>query len=257
MASKLKKSSSPKPVSPDHALAQQFSCEGRRLRSDGSEARERLLHTALRLFAEKGFAKTSTREIAQIAGVNIASISYYFGDKAGLYRAAFTEPLGCPGDRIMRCIQPQCSLREYLEGFFAGMLQPMKQSDLVQLCTRLHFREMIEPTGLWAEEIDNGIKPAHAALVALLSRHLAVAKADDDVHRLVFSIVGLVVQIFFTRDVIDSIRPKLIGTPVAIDQWAARMVDYAEAMIAAEVLRRKAAGHASSKKTNSIQKKKS
>src|SRR4051812_24113332 len=66
--------------------------EGRKSRSDGVQSRERLLLSAMRLFAEQGFARTSTREIALAAGTNIASISYYFGDKAGLYRAAFTEP---------------------------------------------------------------------------------------------------------------------------------------------------------------------
>ena len=64
--------------------------DGRKSRSDGVQSRERLLMAAMRLFAEQGFAKTSTREIALAAGTNIASISYYFGDKAGLYRAAFT-----------------------------------------------------------------------------------------------------------------------------------------------------------------------
>src|SRR4051812_38465331 len=78
----------------DNSAMQRADSPGRKQRSDGAEARERLLHTALKLFAEKGFSKTSTREIAQAAGANIASISYYFGDKAGLYRAVYTEPLG-------------------------------------------------------------------------------------------------------------------------------------------------------------------
>ena len=55
----------------------------RKTRSDGAQSRERLLLAAMRLFAEQGFATTSTREIALAAGTNIASISYYFGDKAG------------------------------------------------------------------------------------------------------------------------------------------------------------------------------
>jgi len=41
---------------------------------------------------EQGFAKTSIREIALAAQANVASISYYFGDKAGLYRAVFSDP---------------------------------------------------------------------------------------------------------------------------------------------------------------------
>ncbi|MBF9647544.1 TetR family transcriptional regulator, partial [Streptococcus pseudopneumoniae] len=57
----------------------------RPVRQDGEQSRERLLRVALALFAQKGFEKTSTREIAEAAHTNIASISYYFGDKAGLY----------------------------------------------------------------------------------------------------------------------------------------------------------------------------
>ena len=58
-------------------------------RGDGPAARQRLLGEAVRLFAQQGFARTSTRTIAQAAGVNISAISYYFGDKEGLYRSAF------------------------------------------------------------------------------------------------------------------------------------------------------------------------
>lgn len=210
-------------------------------RSDGAEARQQLLHTALRLFAEKGFNKTSTREIAQAAGANIASISYYFGDKAGLYRAAFTEPMGCADNEIGRYDQPDFTLRQSLQGFVTSFLAPMKQGELVQQCTRLHFREMLEPTGVWAEEIDNGIKPAHAALVAVLGRHLGIARADDDLHRLAFSITGLALQLFITRDVVQAIRPQLLDQPQAIDTWAGHLVAYAEAMVGIEAALRQTA----------------
>lgn len=196
------------------------------------------MQTALKLFSEKGFSKTSTREIAMAAGANIASISYYFGDKAGLYRAVFTEPMGCVGDDIEAYNQPHFSLRQSLEGFFNSFLEPLKQGELVQLCTRLHFREMLEPTGLWAEEVDNGIKPAHAALVQVLCRHLKIAAADDDIHRLAFSIAGLALQMFVCRDIVDAIRPTLLEKPSAIDDWSGRLVVYAEAMVTTEAKRR-------------------
>ena len=47
----------------------------RKQRSDGAEARAHLLRAALRLFSEKGFAKTSTRDIAQATGANLGAIS--------------------------------------------------------------------------------------------------------------------------------------------------------------------------------------
>ena len=51
----------------------------RATRSDGQEARERLFLAALKLFAEQGYAKTSTREIATAAEVNISAIGVCSG----------------------------------------------------------------------------------------------------------------------------------------------------------------------------------
>lgn len=49
-----------------------------------SDKREHILTSAEKLFAEKGFDGTSVRDIAQLAGVNLAMISYYFGSKEKL-----------------------------------------------------------------------------------------------------------------------------------------------------------------------------
>ncbi|MCO4746976.1 MAG: TetR/AcrR family transcriptional regulator [Proteobacteria bacterium] len=55
---------------------------------DPAETRARFLEAALELFAEQGYAGTSTRQIATAAGSNVASLAYHFGGKAGLYAAA-------------------------------------------------------------------------------------------------------------------------------------------------------------------------
>ena len=206
----------------------------RKSRSDGVQSRERLLQTAMRLFAEQGFAATSTRGIAIAAGTNIASISYYFGDKAGLYRAAFSELAPCPGQDIAAFTDPAATLRESLQAFYAALLAPLKQGEIARLSMRLWFREMLEPTGVWVAEIDNGIKPAHAGLVLMLGRHLRAGARADDVARLAFSVVGLAVQLMVSRDVIDQLSPQLLASDAAIDTWMARLVDYAEAMVHAE-----------------------
>jgi len=52
-----------------------------------SDKREHILTSAEKLFAEKGFDGTSVRDIAQLAGVNLAMISYYFGSKEKLLEA--------------------------------------------------------------------------------------------------------------------------------------------------------------------------
>jgi AcrR family transcriptional regulator len=193
---------------------------------------------ALRLFAEHGFAKTSIREIAAAAQTNVAAIAYYFGDKQGLYRAAFTEPMGSSRDDIALFADPAMSLCDALAGLYGGFFQPLKEGEDVQLCTRLHMREMIEPTGLWAEEIDTGIRPYQEALVGVLCRHLGLIRPDDDLHRLAFAIVSQGVFLFIGRDVIQAIRPQLVESTPAIDVWTARMVENAMAMVGAERVRR-------------------
>ena len=50
-----------------------------------SDLKVEIIQAAAKLFAEKGFDKTSTREIANLSNANISLISYHFGGKEGLY----------------------------------------------------------------------------------------------------------------------------------------------------------------------------
>jgi TetR/AcrR family transcriptional regulator, regulator of cefoperazone and chloramphenicol sensitivity len=213
-------------------------------RIDGEESRQRLLHAAVQCFAEHGFSKTSTRQIAQQAGVNIAAISYYFEDKAGLYRAAYTEPMGCAKDDIALFDGSALTLEQALHGLYSGFIEPLKQNILVQQCIRLHMREMVEPTGMWDEEIDQGIKPYQAALAKLLCRHYGAKRVDDDITRLVMSIVALGVHMYVGRDLTLKLYPRIATTAKALDVMAERLVMYARAMIDAEGARRLAAAPA-------------
>lgn len=208
------------------------------LRSDGQEARTRLLDAALGLFADKGFAKTSTREIALAAQVNVASISYYFGDKAGLYRAVWTDPRCNPDCNAGAYTNADLSLADALRFMLLGFVEPLKQGELTQRFMKLHFREMLEPTGVWQQEIDNNIKPSHMALVGLLCRHLGIEQADDDIHRLCFSIAGLGWMLHVAGDVYCAIRPQLVASPEALDVYGSRLLAYALALVEAERQRR-------------------
>ena len=54
-------------------------------------ARERLLETAISIFAEKGYAGTSVREIVEQAGVSKPVLYYYFKSKQGLFLAILDQ----------------------------------------------------------------------------------------------------------------------------------------------------------------------
>lgn len=210
------------------------------LRDPGEPARERLLLAGLRLFAEQGYAKTSIRQIALAAGVNIAAISYYFGNKAGLYRAVFWGG-AAPADREAT---PGPWTRPTLESFFEHILAPLRSGAEARLWIKLHRREMIEPAGLWREKVDRGMQPMHKALVALLCERLGVERADDEVLALATLIIGPAVHLLVNCEVIDALAPQLLAGPDAVDTWRARLVRSADTLIEAERTRRGDAGAA-------------
>ncbi len=65
--------------------------QGSRKPRRGPLTRKQILDGALRLFSEKGFARTSVRDIAGEAGITDAAIYYHFASKRDLFEALFEE----------------------------------------------------------------------------------------------------------------------------------------------------------------------
>ena len=57
----------------------------------GDETSARIIEAALTLFGEQGYEGASTREIAELAGVNAPALNYYFKSKEGLYNACIED----------------------------------------------------------------------------------------------------------------------------------------------------------------------
>lgn len=57
----------------------------------GEARREQILNAALRVFAEKGFARASNRDVARETGITPGLIYYYFENKEALLRTILEE----------------------------------------------------------------------------------------------------------------------------------------------------------------------
>ncbi len=53
----------------------------------------KIIEAANKLFSQRGYAATKTRDIAEEAGVNLALLNYYFGSKENLYKMVVQEKL--------------------------------------------------------------------------------------------------------------------------------------------------------------------
>jgi|UPI000492A78A TetR/AcrR family transcriptional regulator len=94
--------------------------EGTTPQDTGANARERILATAAALFASRGHADVSIRDITREAGVNNAMISYYFGGKEGLYREIIQEQIRTVRTALHglgeKTLLPEECLRRYVNG---------------------------------------------------------------------------------------------------------------------------------------------
>lgn len=89
------------------------------------DAREKLIFHARELFTVMPYEKVSTRLVARKAGVNVAMIRYYFGNKEGLFETMIRETMA-PMKRQM-----------------ALLLQDSSQKNFLDLM-RTYYREMIK-----------------------------------------------------------------------------------------------------------------
>jgi AcrR family transcriptional regulator len=214
-------------------------------------ARERMLREATRIFATKGFDKASTREICQAAGVNIASIHYYFGDKQGLYREALIQPML----EVLAHLPPpdaQTPLRDWLQAFYGALLLPLRMadSDLAHLM-RLMGREMLEPSAVYDELCMSHIAPQHGALVEMLRQRCGAAEPDLALHQLAHALTAIAHDYWMSADYMESLAPGVARGPGAYERVLQRLVAYGEALIESERAQRRQGGSAVPAKTKS------
>lgn len=91
----------------------------RRSAADAAQTRAEILAAGRRLFAERGYAATTTGEIADAAGVTVGALFHHFEGKAGLFRQVFAT-IEAELEACMReAAGPEAGLEAFLAGFRA------------------------------------------------------------------------------------------------------------------------------------------
>ena len=89
--------------------------------------REDLLAAAKRCLYEKGYARTTARDIARASGVSLAAIGYHFGSKDALLNAARLQAIGEWYDELGRALaadaDPDATPIERFEAIWTHMLE--------------------------------------------------------------------------------------------------------------------------------------
>lgn len=162
------------------------------------EARRLLLDAARELFARQDYRRTTTREIAEAAGVTEYLLFRHFGSKAGLFREALVMPFTdfiANFVQTWQSIEPEHTDEVELSRQFVGHLYDVLVEHRGLLLT------LVASDGLSEQEIvDSGIADIRSSLAALGQisaegmqlRGLHSDQPDLPAHSVVAMIVGMV-----------------------------------------------------------------
>jgi AcrR family transcriptional regulator len=201
----------------------------------GQETRQRLLDTAIRMFAEHGFAKVTVRDIARAAGANLAAVNYHFGDKFGLYMAVLelaVQEMRKHSDVTMHA-RPGSTAEERLRHYIAMHVRLLISIDPGSWIFRLMIHEMAEPTPATEWIVEHGFQPRLRYLRGLMAELLAT---DDDDPRVLRCAISVHSQFLFCRP--DKFRTIAFGdtlphTEAQIDEMVEHITTFSLAGIAA------------------------
>ena len=158
--------------------------------TQGVDTRERLLESAARVFAEKGYRGATVAEICEQAQANIAAINYHFGGKEKLYaetwRTSFHQALERhPGDGGVSADAPvETRLHGRLKALMTRML------DERNAAVRIMAMEMINPTGLLHEVVQDAVQPQREVMEGIVREIVGPGVPEDLVRASTMSVIG-------------------------------------------------------------------
>ncbi len=133
---------------------------------DFNDKQLKIIETAERLFAHKGFDGTSVRDIADDAGINVAMISYYFGSKEKLMEAIFEVKNGRVQMRVEELLKEE-KLRP-IQKVYTLIDEHIERVMLSQQFYRIMICEQVSNTNTAILQKVKELKVRNAALITEL-----------------------------------------------------------------------------------------
>ncbi len=152
-------------------------------RSDGRSTRAAVLEAAGRVFAERGFAEATGKEICERAGAN-AAVNYYFGGKEGLYEEVLIEAHRqmLSMEDLSRIIDSRAEPEEKLRIFLEHIIHTATHAaDLWGV--RIFLRELASPTPFVPKFIETTALPKSRKLRELVRAITGLAPDSPAVQR--------------------------------------------------------------------------
>lgn len=159
-------------------------------RQDGEATRRRILLAAGQLFAERGYADTTSKAICELAQCNMAAVNYHFGSREGLYRALLKDMHKhlISYDQLEQLARSELDPRDKLAQLIDALTLNVANGQRWQ--ARLWARELLAPSAFLAELIDQEAMPKVRLVMGLLGEITGIPEHDPAALRCLFSMMA-------------------------------------------------------------------
>lgn len=176
-----------------------------------SKTEKKIFDMATELFAKKGFEGTSTRDICQAAGVNVSSISYYFGGKQELYQQIVDKIVQGIVDYMMESMGAEkppenfdfltkVEKIELLFNFMDMMIDYFYSGKISKACIVILFKE----------QITNGIALNSFGYKMFKKLLASILEKDENDKEIIFRCLTIIGQIHSAR-ILTQFSLKILG----------------------------------------------
>ncbi len=171
-----------------------------------ADTRNRIVDAAGPVFAEKGYQAATVREICDQAGMNVASVNYYFGDKENLY-AEVIRRIRPP--RIAESLQDawtdETAPAEKLCDFIRAMVSELSGRELFPWFHDLIRREISDPTPIGGKLLQKQFEANFAMLQGILDEIVPADTPMHKRHKIAFSVVGQCVHFHISSQIASMV----------------------------------------------------
>jgi AcrR family transcriptional regulator len=177
------------------------------VRQASENTRRAIIEAGLRGFGSRGYAATSTREIAALAGTNVASIAYHFGGKEGL-RTACAEHIVATMGAVLDSdgAEDEATDAETARRRLTDLMDRMVNFLLLRpeagIIAGFMVREMAQPSPALDAIYDGLIARVHPRLCRLWADATGRDADSAGVKLAVFGMIGQIVYFHLGRPVV-------------------------------------------------------
>jgi AcrR family transcriptional regulator len=194
----------------------------------GEKTRSRILDAAAECFAARGYEGATVREICRGAGVNVASVNYFFGSKEKLYVEVFGRVIGMTVGPLLHLADgvrdPEswhCAIRTWAASMLGAV---MGERPPQSWATRLFARERAAPSASLAHIHERFMAGINRELHRLIRMAFPRDPGEEVVRNWAELVFGQVLLYAFRAPPWD----RILGIPPAAarEAWIRRKAEF-------------------------------